>query len=71
MLNSSSSIHSLCLYLDSMRLAVELLLAAIVLAAPSSLKDLCGWPSLAPGGLFGPPTVRLAQRMLGYALGDP
>ena len=48
-----------------------MLLAAAVLAAPSSLKDICGWPSLAPGGLFGPPTVRLAQRMLGYALGDP
>ena len=40
-------------------------------AVPSPLHEVCGWPSLYPDGLFGPPTVRLAQRMLGHVLGDP
>ena len=45
------------------------LVAAFGLAA-TPLRDICGWPNLYPGGLFGPPTVRLAQRLLGHALND-
>lgn len=35
------------------------------------LIQTCGWPSVHPGGLFPNGTVRLAQRLLGHALGDP
>lgn len=37
----------------------------------SPLRQLCGWPSVHTGGLFGNATVRLAQRLLGHALGEP
>ena len=40
-------------------------------AASASLRDVCGWPSLYANGFFGPPTVRLAQRMLSHVLNDP
>jgi hypothetical protein len=43
-------------------------LLALTPAIP--LRDVCGWPSLYTGGLFGPPTVRLAQRMLGFVLNE-
>ena len=38
---------------------------------PPPLAETCGWPSVHPGGLFSAPTVRLAQRLLGFALHDP
>jgi hypothetical protein len=51
---------------------VCLIFAAVVTCAaafaPSDLPSLCWWPYVANGGRFGPPTVRLAQRLLGNAL---
>lgn len=38
---------------------------------PRPLAETCGWPSVHAGGLFGAPTVRLAQRLLGFALHEP
>eukprot|EP01049_Picozoa_sp_SAG25_P004466 SAG25_NODE_282_length_10426_cov_27.226784_5_plen_90_part_00 len=42
----------------------------LLLSSPL-LRQLCGWPSVHTGGLFGNATVRLAQRLLGHALGEP
>ena len=41
-----------------------------VAVGPLPLSQTCGWPSVHRGGLFGNATVRLAQRLLGHALGD-
>ena len=38
---------------------------------PLPSPDVCGWPSLREGGRFGPSSVRLAQRLLSFALNKP
>lgn len=49
-------------------LVVAALLQVAVGALPPPLEATCGWPSVHAGGLFGAPTVRLAQRLLSFAL---
>jgi hypothetical protein len=46
------------------------LLCSCVLSSQAALPPAqqCGWPAVYPGGHFGPPTVRLAQYLLGTAL---
>ena len=49
-----------------------LLLATCVASVLSALPaQQCGWPAVYSGGRFGPSTVRLAQYLLGNALGYP
>jgi hypothetical protein len=56
----------------SVLVAAALLQTAALLAPPPQpLAQTCGWPSVHAGGLFGAPTVRLAQRLLGFALHEP
>jgi hypothetical protein len=59
--------------------AVILLLLSLIACFVSSAfaiftlpsPDVCGWPSLREGGRFGPSSVRLAQRLLSFALSKP
>ena len=47
---------------------VALYAPATTAFSPSDLPSLCAWPYVANGGRFTAETVRIAQRILGYAL---